>query len=385
MGGYWVCHQEQRDPRPGDERMDVAQLPDARLVHAAKAGDTAALDELCRRYWPRVRRYCLASMAPDDAEEAVQTTFERVIKRLPAFEGGQDIGAYIMKTARFACLDQRRSRSAPHEVASCDVRIHGEEDRASTDAFDNVLDQITVRGLLEALRHREALLLLEHHMQLRPLQDLADQLDSTPGSIAVRLHRARRAARRLAEESGVRALWPAAGLGAAWRDVHRWLKDLALPGMAHAGLALTAAGLVVLSAGPDQSGLPRTTYSDARTIAVGPHAVVDASPSASTSTDAGQRVPAGRRDRLPAAAPGGPAAALHTDTTLPLPPVGVPGSDRQIRQEYPEDPDVEIRAAAGPQELVSVAVEDEPTLDPATDRGCPQTEGTIVRVDCADA
>jgi RNA polymerase sigma-70 factor (ECF subfamily) len=91
------------------------------LARAALAGEGAAFGELYDRHERRVYRFCVRLLGnPDDAADATQETFMRLLKRLPALEGRElNALAYVLTAARHACYDIIQARKR--------VELSGEE------------------------------------------------------------------------------------------------------------------------------------------------------------------------------------------------------------------------------------------------------------------
>jgi RNA polymerase sigma factor (sigma-70 family) len=85
------------------------------LLSRARAGDTAALDELCARYLPRLRRWAhgrLPAWARGalDTHDLVQDTMAHVVLRLPTFEPRHDAAfqAYLRQALMNRVRDEIR-------------------------------------------------------------------------------------------------------------------------------------------------------------------------------------------------------------------------------------------------------------------------------------
>jgi RNA polymerase sigma factor (sigma-70 family) len=94
---------------------------DEELARAARAGEGEAFAELYDRHERRVYRFCVRLLGnPDDAADATQETFMRLLKRLPALEGRElNALAYVLTAARHSCYDIIRGRKR--------VELSGEE------------------------------------------------------------------------------------------------------------------------------------------------------------------------------------------------------------------------------------------------------------------
>lgn len=94
-------------------------LDDRELAELSVAGDGDAFAQLYDRHERRVYGFCLRMLGtPDDAAEATQETFMRLLRRLPALEG-RDVNfvAYALTTARNACYDTIAARRRVEPVA----------------------------------------------------------------------------------------------------------------------------------------------------------------------------------------------------------------------------------------------------------------------------
>ena len=82
------------------------------LLSAVLSGDQQACNTLVRRYRKMVLNIALGiTGSREDAEEAVQDTFVRAFRYLPAFRGDSSFKTWLYRVARTTALDhQRRKR-----------------------------------------------------------------------------------------------------------------------------------------------------------------------------------------------------------------------------------------------------------------------------------
>lgn len=169
----------------------------AELVARAKAGDTAAFDELVRKY--RARVYSLAlhlTGQRSDADDITQDAFLKAYHKLPEFEGRSEFFTWIYRITLHRALnakrDRKRRRTVPFDdprlVAAVAVDAEGDPERAA-----QLRDRY--RALLEAFDKLTPL--LQTTVVLTTLQGLSYKeaavvLDTTEGTIAWRIHEARR-------------------------------------------------------------------------------------------------------------------------------------------------------------------------------------------------
>lgn len=163
----------------------------------AKRGDSNAFDELVRKYRPRV--YALAlhlTGQASDADDITQDAFLKAYHKLPEFEGRSEFFTWIYRITLHRALnaqrDKNRRRTVPLDdprlVAAVAVDAPGDPERAAQlrdryrallEAFDRLsplLQTTVVLTTLQGLNYREAAVVLE----------------TTEGTIAWRIHEARR-------------------------------------------------------------------------------------------------------------------------------------------------------------------------------------------------
>lgn len=169
----------------------------AALVDRAKGGDSSAFDELVRKYRPRV--YALAlhlTGEASDADDITQDAFLKAYHKLPEFEGRSEFFTWIYRITLHRALnakrDKKRRRTVPLDdprlVAAVAVDALGDPERA-------VQLRERYRALLEAFDQLSSL--LQTTVVLTTLQGLSYKeaavvLETTDGTIAWRIHEARR-------------------------------------------------------------------------------------------------------------------------------------------------------------------------------------------------
>ncbi len=84
------------------------------LAQMARTGDRSALDALARRWDGPVFAVCVRFLGrPEEARDAVQETFKRMIKSIATFDPARDFGPWVLSIARNCSRDllQARGRS----------------------------------------------------------------------------------------------------------------------------------------------------------------------------------------------------------------------------------------------------------------------------------
>lgn len=171
------------------------------LVRAAQQGDPAALEDLIAGSYRAAYTLALRLMGnPDDAAEATQEAYIRMVRGLKRF---REVGAFptwLFKIVSNVCMTEMRKRSRrelPVEIDTMDgaerLPLGGEtppadaEEAAIGRVFWGELER-SVRALPDPYRSV---------VVLRDIQGLSGEetgeiLGISPGAVKVRLHRARR-------------------------------------------------------------------------------------------------------------------------------------------------------------------------------------------------
>jgi RNA polymerase sigma-70 factor (ECF subfamily) len=206
------------------------------LVAEAKAGSSAAFDELVRRYRPRIVALALHLCGSEsEAEDTAQDVFFQAYRKLDSFEGRSEFFTWVYRMAVNRSLNVRRDRNRRRETTMDDPRI----DRAiAVDAGGNParaaeLRQIYRRlvGALDALpgdmRTSVVLVVLQGLSQA----EAAVVQSCSPGTVAWRIHEARQRLRRALERpppTPRRPASPSERSDTAIR-LREWLTPAALP------------------------------------------------------------------------------------------------------------------------------------------------------------
>jgi RNA polymerase sigma-70 factor (ECF subfamily) len=193
-----------------EQGSEVGDLPEVRgreaaaLVRACKAGDASAFEELVRRYRPRIFALALhLTGSPSDADDITQDAFIRAYAKIHDFEGRSEFFTWLYRIALHRALNGRRDRKRrrtvglddPRVAAAVEVDAPGDPRRAlelsesyaqllaAFDELSPLLRTTVVLTTLQGFSHKEA----------------AVVLDTTEGTVAWRVHEARRLLRRSIE------------------------------------------------------------------------------------------------------------------------------------------------------------------------------------------
>ncbi len=195
-----------------DSSVGPADMPAVPQPGPAAPAAMPSEGELAHRFWDRIRVFAARRLGNvEGAEDVAQETLRRVghALRTERIEHPPALAAFVFQTARHVCMQLHRSKAREHralERVSGDQATHGHPSDALTAL---IVDErrMAVRTALAALdRADRELLRLAYYDQLSA-DEIAARLNSTPGAVRVRKHRAlRRLADHLVPASAGNAL-----------------------------------------------------------------------------------------------------------------------------------------------------------------------------------
>lgn len=235
--------------------------------------DGARLGTLYEAERNRVFAVCFALLRnPQDAEDATQETFARVMARARTLDG--DARAYLVATARNVCVDELRRRNRRREGEITDESAAG-----ASASVETAEDTAVARGMVSLAWHR----LPERDRRLfayvfagLSLSEIGSRVDMTSGLVGLRLFRARQRLRRFMPAPGVAAaVRPRVVWQALLRRLRRERGDTVAPLMTRLQESAVCVAPVLLSvlSGTGGGGAPAVASHPpvlARPVAVGP-------------------------------------------------------------------------------------------------------------------
>jgi RNA polymerase sigma-70 factor (ECF subfamily) len=171
------------------------------LVRACQRGERGALDELIRATYADVYRLARRMLAdPDEAADATQEVFIRVMRSVVGFRGDAAFGTWLHRVTVNVCLTSLRKRSKARETGVVAGRTpFAMPDDATSIAGNDALPDDRAATADLARRSEAALATLPEEARavvvLRDIEGLstkevADLLGVTENVVKVRLHRA---------------------------------------------------------------------------------------------------------------------------------------------------------------------------------------------------
>ena len=162
-------------------------------MHAVDHVDSAPLgdEDVVRLYGEVVHWYCRRRLRdPHDADDAAQNTFMRFMQR-----SERDIHnpfAWLVRAASFACADLRRRQSRDATLSTLASASHECEEPEEA-----VINGMVTRHVLERIPAGDGALLRMLYLEDRSIDEVAEELSLSNGSVRLRAFRARGRARRV--------------------------------------------------------------------------------------------------------------------------------------------------------------------------------------------
>lgn len=183
------------DEKERVRRAAAAEMQD--LVERAKRGDNRAFEKIVRTYRPRIFALSLhLTGRSSDADDVTQEVFLRVYRKLAQFEGRSELYTWLYRIALHRAINLRRQRGRhsmadvddPRVLAAVAVDAGGDPARAVELKESYARLVMAFDQLSPVLRSTVALVSL----QGMPHKEAAQVLGTTEGTVAWRIHEARR-------------------------------------------------------------------------------------------------------------------------------------------------------------------------------------------------
>ena len=192
-------------PVPGEASRDD-DAEGRRLLHAARAGDAAALERLLANQEPALVAWCRGVLGhADDADDAAQETFLRALRALPTFRGEAGLRTWLFRIALNVCLEWKRSRARrPERLA--DDSYAPENARAASvtpSSETTALANLHLIDALACLAPRQRVILLLKEWEGWTAREIGHALRLSPRRVYHELDAAHRALADWRERTGL--------------------------------------------------------------------------------------------------------------------------------------------------------------------------------------
>jgi RNA polymerase sigma-70 factor (ECF subfamily) len=186
----------------------AATSADEALVLRARLGDAAAFNSLVAKRIDRCYRLAWSILLNDaDAADATQDAFLAAWRQLPRLRDPSVFDGWLNRIVANAARMARRHRVRLREIrvgsTSPDESLTTAPERApdpyARTEIDNVAEKDAIGRAFDRLRPDERAILALHHVDERPVAEIARTLGIPTGTAKWRLHAARRALERAME------------------------------------------------------------------------------------------------------------------------------------------------------------------------------------------
>jgi RNA polymerase sigma-70 factor, ECF subfamily len=174
------------------EGVEASELADdlRQVVHRCLAGDQGAMIDLVDRYQAAVFRFCYRMLGHrQDAEDAAQETFVRVLRSLSRWDSQRDFRPWLMTIAANRCRTMLAARKRRPVACSVEGNLC-EDDCHDWHEADQLNEEIQLGLTRICPEHREAFVLFHEHDL--SYQQIADILGCPLGTCKTWIYRARR-------------------------------------------------------------------------------------------------------------------------------------------------------------------------------------------------
>ncbi|MDP3276021.1 MAG: sigma-70 family RNA polymerase sigma factor [Deltaproteobacteria bacterium] len=170
--------------------------PDETLLERARNGDRAAFGALVQAHYPRVRRLALhLTRSQGEADDVAQETFVRAWRAIERFDGRAELYTWLYRICVNVSLNLKRSRRR-EELTGDDPRLEkpSESSPAADPATMAMQSQAyaTLSSALNALSESLRVTLVMACVESVPYAEIAQTLGCSEGTVAWRVHEARR-------------------------------------------------------------------------------------------------------------------------------------------------------------------------------------------------
>lgn len=176
-------------------------MEEKELVQAAQAGSEKAFAALVEKY--RIKMFNLAysiTRDPDSADDLAQDVFIKAYISLPKFKSRSGFGTWLYRIAVNASMDFLR-RERKFKITAYKARV-SEQTVQDDETIKQEIDEEKEKRkkllyqALGTLPDKHRIILTLRDVQGLPYKEIAGMLDTSPGTVDSRLHRARQKLRK---------------------------------------------------------------------------------------------------------------------------------------------------------------------------------------------
>jgi RNA polymerase sigma-70 factor (ECF subfamily) len=184
-----------------------ATSADDGLVRRARTGDATAFEALVDARIERCYRLAFSILSNEaDAADATQDALVSAWRQLPRLRDTAAFDGWLNRIVANAALMARRRRVRRREVSGRPADPGGErsqpeprQDLHARTQMDEMVDNDAIGRAFDRLRPQDRMILVLHHVEERPVAEIAQSLGIPVGTAKWRLHAARTALEKAME------------------------------------------------------------------------------------------------------------------------------------------------------------------------------------------
>jgi RNA polymerase sigma-70 factor, ECF subfamily len=182
-----------RQPRPKGDSFEAEPRGDRELVHAARAGDVLAFDNLFYRYRDGIYRLGMAiTKDPSAAEEIVVDTFARAHRAIERLEPDDSLRPWLYRVAVNLSYNRRPRKGVTFSSLDDGTEDIAAEGESPSDAAERAERRRVVLACVDTLGPKHKIVVVLHYLNGLNLAEIAEIVEVPVGTVKSRLHYALR-------------------------------------------------------------------------------------------------------------------------------------------------------------------------------------------------
>ena len=194
-----------RQPRSKADGLEAEARGDRELVHAVRAGEVLAFDNLFYRYRDGIYRLGLAiTKDPSAAEEIVVDTFARAHRAIERLEPDDSLRPWLYRVAVNLSYNRRPRKGVTFSSLDDGTDDLAAEGESPSEAAERAERRRVVLECVDVLGPKHKIVVVLHYLNGLNLAEIAEVVEVPVGTVKSRLHYALRKLRvRLSEHPGL--------------------------------------------------------------------------------------------------------------------------------------------------------------------------------------
>jgi len=182
-----------RQPRTAGNGLEAEPRGDRELVHAARAGDLLAFDNLFYRYRDGIYRLGMAiTKDPSAAEEIVVDTFARAHRAIERLEPDDSLRPWLYRVAVNLSYNRRPRKGVTFSSLDEGTEDIAAEGESPSDAAERAERRRVVLECVDTLGPEHKVVVVLHYLNGLNLAEIAEIVEVPVGTVKSRLHYALR-------------------------------------------------------------------------------------------------------------------------------------------------------------------------------------------------